>query len=570
MNKNNDMRYKYLFFFLIFSTITLPILSQAQNFVRERIYLQTDKQVYMAGEMIWMKLLTTFPDGAPVSFSKIAYVELFDESASQARVKVDLIHGIGDGWMIVPISLSSGYYRIVAYTNNMRNEGNEIFFEKKIIVVNLLSTQSSDSISDGNNITESETPDSNTFSLSTDKQSYLKREAVLLKLENLPKDVYTLSISVSGIDPVNIVGERNIIKWQKELPILKTPTFTGNFMPEYEGHIIQGKLINIETGKQESTDGVQSFIAFRGIHPMLFPGDVKKDGSVRFFTNHTAGIKEVISTAVMMAPDVDKKYRIDIDYPFVKEYKSEKLPLLGLSSENKELFLKRNVAIQVLHSYMSDSINHLDPTTSYFNWEPDHSYKMEEYARFATMQEVITEFVDFTRFRNNNGKRYLSTYDDVTRTFSRGSTLVFIDGVPIFDHDVVYNYDPSLLKRIDIYRDTFLFGTLQVKGIIFFTTLKGTYPGLKLDESVQFFDYDGTQPKRYFYSPVYQNEEDRKSRLPDFRHTLLWNPDVKTNGKSSLSVQFFTSDFVNKYKITVEGLTKTGEVIYATSKFEVE
>ena len=42
----------------------------AANDFRERIYVQTDKQVYLAGELLWLKLCVTDATGIPVSFSK--------------------------------------------------------------------------------------------------------------------------------------------------------------------------------------------------------------------------------------------------------------------------------------------------------------------------------------------------------------------------------------------------------------------------------------------------------------------------------------------------------------------
>ena len=39
----------------------------AANDFRERIYVQTDKQVYLAGELLWLKLCVTDATGIPVS-----------------------------------------------------------------------------------------------------------------------------------------------------------------------------------------------------------------------------------------------------------------------------------------------------------------------------------------------------------------------------------------------------------------------------------------------------------------------------------------------------------------------
>ncbi|MCD8029477.1 MAG: MG2 domain-containing protein [Bacteroides sp.] len=95
--------------------------------LRERIYVQTDKQTYLAGEWVWIKMLTTDIQGKPLPLSKVGYVELLDENAAQCQIKIELHEGIGQGWMELPATLSTGNYRLVAYTRYMQNEGEDCF-----------------------------------------------------------------------------------------------------------------------------------------------------------------------------------------------------------------------------------------------------------------------------------------------------------------------------------------------------------------------------------------------------------------------------------------------------------
>jgi len=125
-----------------------------------------------------------------------------------------------------------------------------------------------------------------------------------------------------------------------------------------------------------------------------------------------------------------------------------------------------------------------------------------------------------------------------------------------------------MLKKIDIYRGRYIFDEQLFEGIISFSSYNNNYPGLKVDDSTQFFDYEGTQARRHFYAPSYQEGIGNK-RIPDFRHTLLWEPNLQTDGKSSISVPFNTSDMTGEFQVIVEGLTKEGKVIRGVSFFEV-
>lgn len=154
--------------------------------------------------------------------------------------------------------------------------------------------------------------------------------------------------------------------------------------------------------------------------------------------------------------------------------------------------------------------------------------------------------------------------------YTIGNSLVLLDGIPITDHEIIFKYDPLKIRKIDVYKGKYVFGGQIFDGIASFSSYEHNYPGLVVDNSTQFFDYEGTQAQRIFYMPAYRTEAEKRSPVPDFRHTLLWRPDIRTNGESSISIPFTTSDMTGDFTITIEGLTQTGEALYATEQFQVK
>ena len=65
--------------------------------LRERIYVQTDKHLYLAGEPILMKFVTTDSELIPLAFSRVAYAELVNDSVSLVQIMVELNNGVGTG-----------------------------------------------------------------------------------------------------------------------------------------------------------------------------------------------------------------------------------------------------------------------------------------------------------------------------------------------------------------------------------------------------------------------------------------------------------------------------------------
>ena len=80
------------------------------------------------------------------------------------------------------------------------------------------------------------------------------------------------------------------------------------------------------------------------------------------------------------------------------------------------------------------------------------------------------------------------------------------------------------------------------------------------------FTYEFPQDRPCFDAPLYEDEESRLSRRPDFRHTLYWDPLVK--GKDG--VEFYTSDLEGTYIATLQGIWKDGRKVEVKWEFEVK
>lgn len=247
------------------------------------------------------------------------------------------------------------------------------------------------------------------------------------------------------------------------------------------------------------------------------------------------------------------------------------MPRFKMNPAWDEGLTQRNIGLQVTRTFTADSLGHVEPVRAHFQWQPYKTYLLDEYTRFPTMGETVFEFVESVSFRNTNGKRSLFVLleDLSNQTVSLNSPLVLLDGIPIMDHELIYNYNPALIRRLEVYRNRYSFGGQVFEGILAFHTYKNDYPTLKVGASTQLFDYEGTQRRRLFYAPSYPDEISRESRIPDYRHTLLWMPNVQTGGNSVLTLPFYTSDLPGEYTVTVEGITKEGKTVRGIVCFSV-
>jgi hypothetical protein len=108
--------------------------------IQEKIFVHTDKEFYLAGEIVWFSLF--YVEGTthkPLDLSKVAYVELIDKDNKPAmQAKIALKQGHGDGSFFLPVTVPTGNYLLRAYTNWMKNFGPEYFFQKTVSIVNTL------------------------------------------------------------------------------------------------------------------------------------------------------------------------------------------------------------------------------------------------------------------------------------------------------------------------------------------------------------------------------------------------------------------------------------------------
>ena len=532
----------------------------------ERVYLQTDKPLYLAGELAYLKVFTVTPEKKPLSFSKIVYVELLDEANPKVQVKIELTNGIGEGWMELPLYLPTGLYRLTAYTRFMRNEGESVFFGKNIGVINtFLPNQIKKEAVD----VSSQAFEIHVFptcSLQTDKPSYVNREKGILKLEGLPENIHTLSVSIAGKAPVVVEGANEIWQWEKHVPALSGKPLE-KYIPEYEGHIINGKLIPVQTNNNKEDEILIPLLSIPGENLFLFEGQKGDQNNVSFYTANISGVKEMSTIAYNLSENI---FRIDLLSPFAEQHTKKQLPAVKVDSTHFDGLLERTVALQALYSYTKDSIVQDRSGDLRFQTKPLKTYILDEWTRFVVMDELMIEFITDLRFRRNNRqKRELQMIKREGETVIIVRPLVVLDGIPIMDHEIIYRYNPLLVERINIYTEEFVYGGRKFDGIAEFLTYDCNYPTLSTVQSTQIVNYAGTQAPRKLYMPDYSNESIRKSRLPDFRHTLLWEPMLQTKGKSTVEVPFHTSDFSGEFLVNVEGLTKDGKIVSGTASFEV-
>jgi hypothetical protein len=147
------------------------------NALKEKILVFTDKQDYLAGEVLWFKITVTAQTGSLAPrLSNSVYAELRDSAGIVLHSKLLLKDNFCSGAFELPDNLPSGVYTLKTYTGAMKNSSPELYFQKKITVGNFLATNKNiDALPIGQ---DDSTTGSLLISLSPGKSSYTGREKI--------------------------------------------------------------------------------------------------------------------------------------------------------------------------------------------------------------------------------------------------------------------------------------------------------------------------------------------------------------------------------------------------------
>ena len=522
------------------------LTSMAQSSDLMRIY--TDKDCYLAGEKLWIKVNVDHEALPGNAISRVAYVEICDTAQVYVQGKVALQQGAGWACIHLPQTMHSGVYQLTAYTRYMRNCQSESYPCKYVAVLNTLgSSEKDDRVINDLASVEDNASKSLDMGMKGDKSSYGLREKVSLSWPSQLADAKELVLSVVRKDCAV-----NLPALESQLPVKENG---AHWLPECEGHIVTARIEG-----EDLPDEALTQLSCVGKEMKLFEGQQKKKGVYQFFTYGVNDRQDVVLTALS---DDGKTYRMEMETPFAENLPGS-VPNLVCQYEDSAL-VDRSVALQ-LSQAMPEVVSPKEVEETIFSRVPDKTYNLDEYVRFNIVEESIIEFVMGVTIDKVGGKKTIRMLNANGKGFNLFPVLVLVDGVAFNNHEDVLGYNVHQVKYIHQYRGEYAFGEVFYGGILSLITHRGMLQDMRMHEHMQMLAYEFPQDRPAFKMPLYQDEKSRLSRRPDFRHTMYWEP--MAEGKTS--TEFYTSDLEGEYVAVLQGIDADGKKIELKWEFEVK
>ncbi|GAA4276151.1 hypothetical protein [Aquimarina mytili] len=591
------MKIKSLLYIVFFCTISVQaqrksVLKAVEDVVgynqipSENVFIHYNTTLLFAGEYLYYNLYCLNAKNNLLSaISKIAYVKLIDdEGQSVFEHKIKLENGLGQGDFFIPVSIPSGNYKLIGYTQWMLNARKAGFFRGDVSIINpyqgdqgkILETnlrkEASDKYAQDNIIS------TNNFETRKDNSTifikdtvYSKRSRVQFNIQKSEVQDGNYSISVRKMDTFKKAKPTTTTDFF-ELDSTSAVNASGAigdsiFLPEMRGELIYGRIISNDSSFSVSQLDVGLSVSGK-INDIKMVSTDDKGNFIMCLDQHHNEDKIMIEVQ-----DVDKtKYTILTDN--IPETDLGSLDFYSFKIEQTSLdeIIKRSVYNQIENSFYNlkpDTIQDRAIVSSFYG--KDYvNYDLDEYTRFSTMKETIVEVVEGVRIRKNKrGKEVFSIYKDyVGGSKSNYLPLVLVDGGIVQDHEDIINYDVREIGNIRFIKDRYYIGTKVFEGILEIKTLKENYwEQLERKGSIQFNDLKLLEKKRY-YKQAY-DKSNKDNRIPDYRHQLLWSPNVEISGEG-VALDFYTSDVAGDFEITLQGFTKKGKAVSITQHFKVK
>jgi hypothetical protein len=300
-------------------------------------------------------------------------------------------------------------------------------------------------------------------------------------------------------------------------------------------------------------------------------GKTNTRGEFMFVVNRFFGPKEIVVQPFLH--DESGCY-VELNQPFCGTF--------GGSTPGK-FYLDSTRAVQINNAVISMQVNNLykpfrqknnaekiNSDIKDFYGHPSRRILLSDYIELTNIREVVKEIISEVRVYKKYDKSWFRIAYDNPFQRLENQALVLVDGVPVNEIESLLDMPSKDVERIDIISARYFYADFVFDGVMSFFTRKGNLNNLKFDDSVFRQIYEGCQEPEKFYSPAYNIDTLKSSRIPDFRNTLYWAPSLDTDKNGKSSAEFYASDEPGDYNAIIEGITSTGKPIYCIRKFRIK
>ena len=546
---------------------TINGLNEIDKKINESIYVSTNGNSFLTGETLFYKLFCVNSTTNILSkYSKVAYLKLIDNNKKTIFThKLFLENGISNGDFFIPTTLETGSYKIIGYTSWMLNKNASVYFNLDIFIINPYKEKSKNLISQKVLQTEVLTNDNISFDLKS--KTYKNRDKIEFKIntssEEFAKGNYMVSVrKADGLLSQNKINFKELQAESQNRNFSNEINNTDFMLPELRGEIISGKL----SSNTVEVKNKKVALSIVGKYNDLKLTKTDDHGEFQFNLEKPNPNSNIV---VQVIEDNKEEYTVAID-------QEKEIDISNLTFQNFEFnadfvdnVTERLVSTQIENAYYTKKKDStIIPNDSIaFYGSLSKEFKLDAFTRFPTMAETLTEVVAGIYFKKTNNDYSIHVYDYDPNYESTIPALIIVDGLIIQNINELFTYNPKNIYKVNVVKGLYYYGSKSFNGIVAFTTKNGDYDTSLKGNFIIRPEILRPQYKKQYFQPDYTDS--KYSRIPDYRHQLLWMPKVDLSNSDS-KISFYGSDVSGKYEIILEGFSATGKPVFIKENIEIQ
>ncbi|RZJ73458.1 hypothetical protein [Flavobacterium sp.] len=523
--------------------------NQAKSFsLSEKIKVQPNATAFVSGETLYYKMYCLDSRNQASQLSKMGYVALVGRDKKPVFIqKLFLENGSAAGDFFVPTSIASGNYKLVGYTN-WRIGKPETLFSTDIVIVNPFSSES-DKVENGAFTLKAR---SASGAISTSKTKFATREKIEILTKLQQKGNY--SLTVRKVDSLSLLAD-----FPSGFNTANYITNKTSALPELRGETVSGKIV--DKSGNSAADQIVS-LAFPGKNFASKIAKTDKSGNFRFTIENPYFNKESL---LQVAGENRQDFTIKLDDVKTPDFSSLDFPAYTVSAWAKKSVEARSVSNQIENAYYK---HHRDSVLAFPDYDVFYAksgtvYKLDNYTRFPTLTETLTEVLEESYYEKKGDNYAIVLREHIIGYDSTGESGVFVDGIWLSNLNEIFEYPTKNIDRITTIPGYYYVGPMGFNGLVSIQTKDGNYD-LKAKGTHILRDAISrpAAPKRHFLADY---SSASSSRIPDYRYQLAWIPKLA----SEASISFFASDVKGTFEAILEGISEDGTAVYEVATFEV-
>jgi len=241
-------------------------------------------------------------------------------------------------------------------------------------------------------------------------------------------------------------------RWEAPAMLQNDPLF----LPEPEGPVLSGTLINKVTGVPEADRDI--YFSWVGGTRNVVRTRTNPEG--RYFIRIPEG--EGNRQFIVQAPEVRDESLLTTDGQFSQKFTNHYPFIFDLSEYSKRHLEKLllNYQITVAYNTIQKKVKDIEQQMDFYG-KPDDVHEFRDYIKLPLMEEFFRELIRSTILTREKGAYMINVIDGNLNRIIGPDPGYLIDGVPVFHSSVILDTDPQVFRDIRVINSRYFYKNIS-------------------------------------------------------------------------------------------------------------